>query len=355
MDQQPNQFEQSKQAQHQSPILEHKHFLNKKFAITMLVLVSLISVAYAGIWYWQKQQLAQEVVPTFTPRPSALADPTANWKTYTNTQYGFEFKYPDNLSVCDIIPPKPIGTGNATYITRVTYSVCGGVADLNLPLNKAGSGGIIIWTGITQDLKSFVFGQYETKDLQFITSLEINKIPTFVYKYIPTNGDTSGISTSYFFIIGNKIVEINASSPGSQYPSTWIPVFDQILSTFKFIDSKETDYINSVDYRDMKRYLEVYNIRVVLELYFDDNQKYPGALGELKKKISPNIDLLAPLPSDGNCSESDNLYKYTQLDNGKSYNLQFCLGQIFNGKESYLNVDVILAPGIHVADPSGIK
>lgn len=36
-----------------------------------------------------------------TPIPSStstLVDETANWKTYTNSKYGFSFKYPDDLS-----------------------------------------------------------------------------------------------------------------------------------------------------------------------------------------------------------------------------------------------------------------
>src|SRR3989344_6658497 len=81
----------------QFPVQPQKHFLNKKFAITLVILLLLGTGAYAGIWYWQKQQVTQEAGPTFTPR----ADVTANWKTYTNTQYGFGFKYPNSLNVIE--------------------------------------------------------------------------------------------------------------------------------------------------------------------------------------------------------------------------------------------------------------
>ncbi|MBP9821888.1 MAG: hypothetical protein KBC81_00340 [Candidatus Pacebacteria bacterium] len=69
----------------------HRHFLNKKFAITFGVLILLATGAYAGIWYWQKQQVAV-VAPTPTPKTGE----TVNWKTYTSTEYGFEFKYPSD-------------------------------------------------------------------------------------------------------------------------------------------------------------------------------------------------------------------------------------------------------------------
>jgi hypothetical protein len=74
----------------QAPVQPPKHFLNKKFVVTFIILLLLGGSTYARIQYWQNQQVAQEVVPTFTPR----TDVTAGWKTYTNTQYGFEFKYP---------------------------------------------------------------------------------------------------------------------------------------------------------------------------------------------------------------------------------------------------------------------
>lgn len=91
--------EQISQPQEQLPVQPPKHFMNKKFIITFVILMLLGTGAYAGIWYWQNQQVAQEVVPTFTPR----ADETAGWKTYTNTQYGFEFKYPSGM-VARLVP-----------------------------------------------------------------------------------------------------------------------------------------------------------------------------------------------------------------------------------------------------------
>ena len=39
------------------------------------------------------------VTPTPTKTATPTPDETANWKTYTNTKYGFEFKYPATLFV----------------------------------------------------------------------------------------------------------------------------------------------------------------------------------------------------------------------------------------------------------------
>ncbi len=60
----------------------------KGFApVIILVLVVLVVVGYFG--YKNFQPKLQTV---FSPEASATTDPTANWKTYTNSQYGLSFK-----------------------------------------------------------------------------------------------------------------------------------------------------------------------------------------------------------------------------------------------------------------------
>jgi hypothetical protein len=55
-------------------------------------------VSYLGVQYWQDKQLVEEYVPVYTPRVDAVT----NWKTYTNTQYGFEFKYPSSWNLVEL-------------------------------------------------------------------------------------------------------------------------------------------------------------------------------------------------------------------------------------------------------------
>ncbi len=49
----------------------------------------------------------QPVTQTPAPAPAPTTDPTAGWKTYTNAQYGFEFKYPTSLQM-EIMQPSPL-------------------------------------------------------------------------------------------------------------------------------------------------------------------------------------------------------------------------------------------------------
>ncbi|OGM97971.1 MAG: hypothetical protein A2735_02275 [Candidatus Yanofskybacteria bacterium RIFCSPHIGHO2_01_FULL_41_21] len=83
--------------QYSSP--EPKHL--PKLVTWVVLILALGFVGYAGIWYWQDQQVGEDYPVLFTPRPSATPDPTADWKTYTNTQYGFEFKYPNDFVITE--------------------------------------------------------------------------------------------------------------------------------------------------------------------------------------------------------------------------------------------------------------
>jgi len=59
--------------------------------VILLILVSL----FAGYLLYQNHLLKRKIVKlTATPSPTATTNPIANWKTYTNARYGFEFKYP---------------------------------------------------------------------------------------------------------------------------------------------------------------------------------------------------------------------------------------------------------------------
>lgn len=79
--------------------------------IAVIVVVLLLLAAGAGFYLWQQTKLpavpAGEATPP--PAPSGVEGPapevvatttdidTTNWKTYRNDQYGFEFKYPEEL------------------------------------------------------------------------------------------------------------------------------------------------------------------------------------------------------------------------------------------------------------------
>src|SRR3989344_1772858 len=76
----------------------------------IILLVVMLSVAgyFASAYYLNLYPFEQTAIPalTFTLRPSPSPTQstldTSTWKTYTNTQYGFEIQYPNNLEFLNI-------------------------------------------------------------------------------------------------------------------------------------------------------------------------------------------------------------------------------------------------------------
>jgi len=67
--------------------------------------VALLIVAAGGYYFWSETKKTAYVPAVVTPplvKPSPpppthpTADPTESWKTFSNTQFGIEFKYPEN-------------------------------------------------------------------------------------------------------------------------------------------------------------------------------------------------------------------------------------------------------------------
>ena len=226
---------QPEQSQYQAPIIpEHKHFLNKKFAITFVVLLLLGGGAYAGISYWQNQQVVNEVVPTFSSRPLATADPntTADWKTYTNTQYGFEFKYPADWDLFTNIH----GSSADLLISLDPHSLFGKHDDTDLPYSFE----IQIYKSISQlDWKKLGVSDFN----DFLDKYSKGADPYLVNIKLVKIGDKNGFGASagpnvfgggIYYYLENRanIYEINFFENGL--------LIDQILSTFKFTNQGQT-------------------------------------------------------------------------------------------------------------------
>lgn len=78
----------------------------KGFAEIFLIGLVVVIIAVAGYFAFIKK--SEPVAEQLTPAPvvtqtntmtSTSTDETANWKTYINTKYGYEFKYPENVGI----------------------------------------------------------------------------------------------------------------------------------------------------------------------------------------------------------------------------------------------------------------
>ncbi|MBP9821887.1 MAG: hypothetical protein KBC81_00335 [Candidatus Pacebacteria bacterium] len=230
----------------------HRHFLNKKFAITLGILILLGAGAYVGIWYWQKQQ----TVVVATPTPTLGADETAGWKTYVNTQYGFEFKYPNNFLIQENVDGARI-THGVPYQHSDTCDMKGDSQPLTqvVDFNSA-------WKMFNGDMGSSVAKDYfYPKDI--FENGQFKLSPGFVDTYssgglsgyrFRMGAEGCGVDTYYFSIDANHTLVIKRpfnpertplitdykkilALPGVMTPEQEDKIFDQMLTTFKSKDS----------------------------------------------------------------------------------------------------------------------
>ena len=74
-----------------NPVPQKSH----KKIIWLVLLVVIIVAIIGGLFLWRNHNRNNLIEVTI---PLDQIDPTANWKTYTNTENGFEFKYPPDWS-----------------------------------------------------------------------------------------------------------------------------------------------------------------------------------------------------------------------------------------------------------------
>lgn len=82
--------------------------------------------------------------------------------------------------------------------------------------------------------------------------------------------------------------------------------------------------------RDAKRLADIRQLQSALELYFNDQGRYPASLGELAQG-SAYLGTVptAPIPPDGSCTQDQNQYRYQS--GGETFTVTFCLGSQIGG------------------------
>lgn len=197
--------------------------------ISMAVFVILALGAVAFLYYQNqklKGMLASYQTSIASPTPTATTDPTANWKTYKSKEFNFNFQYPSELSfIYDGVPGKDEGKPFVLFHVNVQN-----------------------FDGTKSKAKS-------NSDFQFSLDVERDRYKT-LDEYIPSNISQS--SKSKIIIDNNEAIKV-VDDAYANWPTIWTrsgsyvyiiqmsnsgkeneKYFDQILSTFKFLDTTST-------------------------------------------------------------------------------------------------------------------
>lgn len=180
-------------------------------AMGLFVIASLAVVAFL---YYQNQQLksmlANYQTPLASPTPSASQAPNGdlvNWKTYTNSTYKYSVKIPTDWEAIrqsgddSVISIRPIGASNIPVIFNSQSN------KNNLSLN----------TWIDNQL-----GKNYPREIKKLNS----------YDAVFVHNTTSPYEFDVYYLTNGSVVyELS----GSTLNNDQLQIFDQILSTFKFL------------------------------------------------------------------------------------------------------------------------
>src|SRR3990167_10750180 len=102
--------------------------MQKCFAPILILLGIFLAAAIAGGAYYLGTRKPANVTPSPSSNPNETANPDsigANWKTYTNSKRGYEFKYPDLYKLREIQASTSEFEG--VYLEKeTTYTICEG-------------------------------------------------------------------------------------------------------------------------------------------------------------------------------------------------------------------------------------
>lgn len=206
---------------------------NNSFLVSLLSILLLVSCIIAGFFAWQTQRLVKELNKlnttqiTPTPEPQKTTDPTADWKTYTNNEYGFSFMYPPYLeNKGNISGPY---TGVSTAIRSFSDP-----ATMSEGTDMLFDGYVVYYVSDINALNFETYLQNEkgAMDNAEYASMTGAKRVSLQNKGVGFVTDTRGYY--YFPSNDNKKVVVFGYTQKNQ---SFKPVFDQILSTFKFTES----------------------------------------------------------------------------------------------------------------------
>lgn len=202
-----------------------------------LVFFCLAALGITGVLAYQNHQLKKQVEnlsrgtevtstkalqptptsTTSTPSPTPTIDPVANWKTYTSEKYNFSFKYPSSWDYQKVSSK----TQNTIDYLQITLAK----SEYFNPIPK---GNPLILISITETTDKNKLSVYQNTEI--IKTIVIGGITAEERKH-----KTPTVDSKYITFFNNNAAYEFESRVHSQDPEHQ-NIFDQILSTFQFIN-----------------------------------------------------------------------------------------------------------------------
>ena len=218
-----------------------------RFSKTFIVLIAVILLVAAGVGGYilgtNQNQTVQTQPVTQLPQPSPTPDPTANWKTYSNTKYDFSFKYPSEWEIDDSSSNDDVNTSDRFRFYNLSDMMEIKMHDKNCQdeFNRGINPCTIKYPEIRQ---VYVYVVKNTNNLSMEELIKNQKLSDISRETIGNLNVIKGIPgiaggrTSYYFIDPTQsfmlIIELADEWNQEENKRTPESIIRQILSTFRF-------------------------------------------------------------------------------------------------------------------------
>ena len=239
-----------------------------------LIITSIIILIISGGYFlgnYQNRSQNNSPMPTLAPKPTAkTSDSIANWKTYTNKEYKFSLKYPENLKIKE----KNLLANNIIAFGMEKAQPFSNYFGFSIEVHK-----VEISTNLKAWLKNYVIEKqlFGAKSSSIVASAlhpyKNNELEGFTF-----NGGVEYINNKDFTINGyvfakkdNFIYEFICINPQEKNAEE---LFNQILSTFKFTDQNQTNIPS--DWKIYTNQKWKFSMAYPPNLYIKEDETYAG-------------------------------------------------------------------------------
>lgn len=253
---------------------------------TNLILASVLAILFTSILiiFSPTSKKTSPSIPTpssiSTESISPTPDPTADWKTFIDNKWGYSFKYPSNWFLNNNIVseyPWPLnGLSDPKYDFQQTYNA---ITTYMYP-NQ-------VWSEMTNIAFFDSLSQihlYETgnigksKGKKIFTGITQDNFPYEIFEINASEKEEPYSGVEAYILNGQKLVKVTLTS----YNQQSISLFNQILSTFKFIEPisnwktyENNDYGFSIKY-PANLTIESTIKEKLVRLLSQENIEFPG-------------------------------------------------------------------------------
>lgn len=220
------------------PIRLATKWIRVEAGLAPILIVLLIALGVGGYFFLESRRIdyvMQPIPVTVSSNESSTSAETTNWKTYTNTKYGYRFQYPNNYILNNGVSNIKTDGDSIPQIFVKLKEADGKYDDIFYVkiINKSPQSG-----DFTPDVYSNIFNTYT--NLFLSSKVGENIVIPYMTKLTFTRlvDKTVGEKSAMVFrgnSFGDDIIVVNTNKYIYIFPGSGNNIYQQILSAFKFI------------------------------------------------------------------------------------------------------------------------